>query len=458
MTSKTLNENPPETETNTSAFTGISNKLSGNSPLNILSPSSSSKAAAIWFYGIVGALSSFSFGYSIGLTNDPTDLFDQCSSGDSLWKCFRVSKSAWGVMSSQLAVGALSGALSGGQIADRLGRRGTLLLDTLLYVLAFASFAMAPHYIVLFLARLLMGYAVGVACVAVPLYLNEISGGSTGVKSSRLAFAHNISIVFGIVAAQGAYLLLKAENWRIVAGAAAAIHLIQGLLLYWKCPESPKWLASNHQRRSPFLTSNNSSGLSLWQALKSQEARKSLLLAVFLHASQQFSFINAIFFYSKSISPDSPLIPFYLALLNFGMTFVTAALIDLAGRRLLLNVSLAGMAASGLALTLSTHYKLSLVPSLALCSFVAAFSLGLGPIPWLALSEIFPASLISTYSPIAVAVNWISVLIVTALFVPVSNSLGMTGCFALMTGLCSAFLVISLVVMVETKGRLAGFV
>jgi MFS family permease len=145
------------------------------------------------------------------------------------------------VVTSWVTLGALLGALGGGELADRIGRKRTVLVLGALFTLGAAVQAFAPAAAILVSERLIIGAGVGVAAVAAaaPLYAAELS---LAAWRGRFVSAYQLAITVGIFLAYlvDGWLSAKAD-WRTILGAAA----VPGLLLFvvaLAAPESPRWL------------------------------------------------------------------------------------------------------------------------------------------------------------------------------------------------------------------------
>ena len=148
------------------------------------------------------------------------------------------------VVSALLFPGAAVGALSGGRLADKLGRRGTLLVCSLLFLLGAIGCAIAPTVGFMVVARVILGLGVGAAAVTCPLYLAEMAPAHL---RGRMVTINELMIVTGQMLAFAINALLDAvihdsEVWRIMLGVASipAIALLIGMLAL---PESPRWFA-----------------------------------------------------------------------------------------------------------------------------------------------------------------------------------------------------------------------
>ena len=139
---------------------------------------------------------------------------------------------------------------------------------------------------------------------------------------------------------------------------------------------------------------------------------------------QQFSGINAVIFFSGSIlgsagMANRDLGGVVIMAIQVAVTGVACLLVDRLGRRVLLLSSLAGMTLA--AALMGTYFALgdSAPPPVALVAlvlYIASFSIGLGPIPWLLMAEILPSRARGVASSTATLVNWTCSFIVTETF------------------------------------------
>lgn len=102
--------------------------------------------------------------------------------------------------------------------------------------------------------------------------------------------------------------------------------------------------------------------------------------------------------------------------------------------------------------------QVSHLAALAVLMFVAAYAVGVGCIPWIVMSELFPTSTVSLFLPLAVSTNWIFNMLVVAIFLPLKGALGDKGLFGCIGVICASLLAISWMFMVETRGRPAGYI
>jgi len=190
----------------------------------------------------------------------------------------------------------------------------------------------------------------------------------------------------------------------------------------------------------------------------------SLLVAVGVMVFQQLSGINAIMMYSTSICAQAGMADPAVAALGImvaqvALTGAASGLVELAGRRSLMQASGASMCLSHLALA---YYMAAAErgwwapPWLALASlavFIVGFSTGMGPVPWVVVGEVFPGEVLGSASAVATAVMWICSFNVCLGFPALQAALGKSGVFLLFAGFCFGCLAFVTALVPETKGR-----
>lgn len=195
--------------------------------------------------------------------------------------------------------------------------------------------------------------------------------------------------------------------------------------------------------------------------------RTALIVSLALMFFQQFSGINAVIFYTESIfvsagsTMDASVCSIIVGIVQVLMTFVSAVLIERAGRRVLLLQSSVVMGLCLITLGIYFNFKdrgsdvsnIGLLPLLSVVLFIISFSLGFGPIPWMMMGELFAPDVKSIASAIAVMFNWTLVFIVTKAFGIMLDKLGNDVTFwffGVMMAICTSFVAIK---VPETKGK-----
>lgn len=152
---------------------------------------------------------------------------------ETSWLVITKEQGSW--VSSLLALGAIAGAVSCGQMADKLGRKKTLLLLALPFLLSWVIIILASKLWLIYVARFIIGAAVGAACVVVPIYISEIAETST---RGSLGAMFQLNITVGILLA---FVLGSVMNYTTFAIVCALIEIGFLACFVWM-PESPIWL------------------------------------------------------------------------------------------------------------------------------------------------------------------------------------------------------------------------
>jgi len=429
------------------------------------------------FYLIAGvaALGGLLFGYDTGVI-----------SGALLFIRHEMSLSTTlqGVVVAIALLGAAIGAAMAGYLSDRAGRRRVILTAGLLFIAGALVSAGAHGVAVLLTGRFFVGLAIGVASMLAPLYLAEIAPAS---DRGAIVSLNQLCITGGILVSYlvGFALAHAAEGWRwmLALGAVPGVVLAIGMLVL---PESPRWLAGHGRigdaeavlRRlrgtadvagelSNLRTDLAREGGRLASAseLLAPQLRRPLLIGIGLAMFQQITGINTVIYFAPIIFQSAGLSSAATSILatagvgavNVIMTIVSIRLIDGLGRRQLLLWSLGGMTVTLLVLSaaflLGASGGSAWVAVASVAAYVGFFAIGLGPVFWLLISEIFPLALRGRAMSLATVANWSFNLIVSLTFLDLVSGVGSVGTFALYAVLSLAALVFVSLMVPETKGR-----
>jgi sugar porter (SP) family MFS transporter len=388
-----------------------------------------------------------------------------------------------GVATSAVLVGATLGAAGAGTVSDAFGRKRVILAVALLFVLGAIGSAMAPRLDVLLAGRAVVGVAIGIASMLTPLYLSEIAPKE---KRGGIVSLNQFCITFGILISYLVdYALAGAENnwrWMLGLGAVPGLILFLGMLTL---PESPRWLAGESRmddaraalRRmretddvdaelAELRTDLRQDGrLVPWSALLAPAGRRPLVIGVALAIFQQVTGINTVIYYAPTIFQSAGLSSASVSILatagvglvNVIMTVVAMRLLDSAGRRALLLWGLGGMIVMLLVLSagfyLGTGGWVALVTVPSVAAYVGFFAIGLGPVFWLLISEIFPLAIRGRGMSVATVANWGSNFAVTLVFPPLVAWLGSAAAFLAFAVLSVGALIFTWRMVPETRGR-----
>ncbi len=385
-----------------------------------------------------------------------------------------------GLVVSILLAGAAVGALVAGRIADQLGRRRTIFITSIVFVVGLLLSTFAPTLWIFWISRFIIGLGVGSTSFVVPLYIGEIAPPS---RRGGLVSLNQLSVTIGILVSQlVAYFLAGHGDWRVSVGLALIPAVILGLGVMRE-PESPAWLVRQEREddaRTVLKTLRDkeseiddeidtikqvaveeSKGSK--RELLDRRLRPALVLGVMLAVIQQITGINTVIYFAPTVLEQAGLgrSAALLALVIVGvtnviMTLVAIRYLDRIGRRPLLIWGMAGMIVGLVAMSIAFGAGISgsgsVVATVALAFYVGAFAVSLGPIVWLLIAEIFPLRVRGQAASIATMANWASNLVVAVSYLSIISALGETGTFALYAGITALSLVYVIAKVPETKG------
>lgn len=380
---------------------------------------------------------------------------------------------------------ALFGGIAGGPLIETIGRRTTILSTAIPFILSFLLIASATNVATILAGRSISGFCVGIASLALPVYLGETVQpevrGTLGLLPTTFG---NSGILICFIA--GKYL-----DWSLLAMLGAAIP-VPFLLCMFLIPETPRWFIEKgkHQKARKALQwlrgrntdvsyefseiekSNKDAekceNESAFKELFSAKYSRPLIISIGLMFFQQLSGINAVIFYTVSIFKDAGstidenLSTIIVGIVNMGSTFVATMLIDRLGRKILLYVSSTLMTITLLILGTFFYAKNVMnvdtteygwVPLGSFVVFVIGFSIGFGPIPWLMLGEILPAKIRGTAAALATGFNWSCTFLVTKSFQDLKAVVGQHGAFWMFGVICLFGLFFVILLVPETQGK-----
>jgi MFS transporter, SP family, galactose:H+ symporter len=385
-----------------------------------------------------------------------------------------------GCIVSAVPLGALIGALFSKPASFHVGRRRSILITAVLFMIGTGLVAYAQDINMVLVGRVLMGLAVGLSAMIVPMYLSEVSAPQS---RGAVVFCFQLAITVGLLMAFVInYIFSDAENWRAMfeVGLIPAVLLYIGMLIL---PSSPRWLAlkGEDQKAKRVLakirgtqdierefneikatTQHKRGGLKLALA---NPVRVLVIITFGLFMFQQFSGINTIMYYAPVIYHNAGFQSVhqqYLWAMADGMVFVLATLIgivlvDRLGRRPLFFIGFVGMiiCLAGLGAIFQGHWhafseNLSIVMVLG---YIVFFGISLGPLCYLMMSELFPLNVKGTGMALASCSNWGFNVVVSATFLTLIHFLGIGHTFYLYAGLTCVGLVFMAALVPETKGR-----
>lgn len=184
----------------------------------------------VYRIGFIASLAGLLFGMDVGVIAGALKF---------IVRDFSLQPSAEGWVVSSLLIGAVIGTVICNRLSHHFGRRKTILIAGIIFVLTSIGCAVAQNYWFLVLSRTILGTAVGIASFIAPIYLSELSPKQI---RGRFISAYQLMITVGILAAYVSDLYFGyTANWRAMLGVIAipAALLFIGVLTL---PESPPWL------------------------------------------------------------------------------------------------------------------------------------------------------------------------------------------------------------------------
>jgi SP family galactose:H+ symporter-like MFS transporter len=434
-----------------------------------------SKAKSSSFVIIAAAISALGgllFGYDTGVISGAILFIKQD---------FLLSSMAEELVVSSVLFGAIAGAIFGGTLSDRFGRRKIIILASLIFTFGGIGTALVKNVAWLIAGRVVVGIGIGVASFAAPLYISEVS--PVNVRG-KLVSLNQLAITVGIVISYLiGFALSGVRGWRWMFALAAVPSFILGIGML-AMPESPRWLVGHNFINKAKLTlkrirdsdnvsdelediqkslSQQSGG---WSELFSPLVKPAILIGIGLAVFQQATGINTVIYYAPTIfqfagiqsASAAILATVGVGVVNMLMTIVAMQLLDKAGRRPLLLIGLAGMIFSliilGLAFALpNLLHKYSWISIGSLMLYVASFAIGLGPVFWLLISEIYPLKIRGLAMSIASIANWGANLIVALTFLTLTQVIGRSTTFWLYALISIGALFFTFFLVPETKGH-----
>lgn len=373
------------------------------------------KTNKLYLWAITSALAGFLFGFDTIVISGAEQKIQQLWSLSSFLHGLAMSSALWGTV-----LGAFLGSIP----TEKWGRRTTLIAIGALYLSSAVFSAIAVNANIFMLARFIGGLGVGVATIASPLYISEIS---PATHRGRLAGLFQFNIVFGILIAFISNFLIGkyigGENaWRWMMGIEAVPALIYTIMCF-TLPESPRWLISHAKRKeqalevfsqiNPEMTQKELETLvdRVESAARTKTAKKvqgkffsrgmktPILLAFFVAFFNQLSGINAILYFAPRIfewtglgEQASLLSSIGVGITNFIFTYAGLYLIDRVGRRTLLTIGSFGYIISLASCAIAFHMQGDAYQIVPFCIFffIAAHAVGQGTVIWVLISEVFP--------------------------------------------------------------------
>ena len=432
------------------------------------------------YISIVAAIGGFLFGFDSGVISGAEKAIQNEFALSSFWH---------GLIVSGALVGTLIGVFAAGAPSDRWGRKKSLYLMGILFLVSALGCALTPcdktlgpH--LLGWSRFIGGLAIGGVSVVVPLYIVEIAPGRW---RGLLVGLNQLNIVFGILASYITnYLVAKympgfdpAIVWRVMLG-VECLPIVVFMSLLLTIPESPRYLVrvgrladasrvlahvgaekvseTVEEIKSSLADAAGGADVPLFQ----RRFLKPIMLAFFIAFFNQTSGINAINYYAPRIfemifGEGSSLAALAgtmgLGLVNLVFTAMAFMIIDKVGRRVLIMAGSAAMVAMHalVAWQLSLAQPVAAIALVGIFGFIAFFAMSSGACLWVFISEVFPNSVRAKGQALGCFTHWLLCTLISWVFPMAAEKAG-SWTFAFFGAMMAAQLVWAIFFMPETKG------
>lgn len=401
------------------------------------------KKSKVILYSLVAAFGALVVGLNLGGISGAIDIIETEFSLTALTK---------GLVAGALMIGCLIGALTGGSLSDKFGRRPLMIVSAALLAVSAAGCSMLSNGAAALVAfRFIGGLGVGVLSAVIPAYITEIAPEK---MRGTLVSLYQLFVVIGILAAYTAnyFLVGSAGGWRYMLGFPLAFAFVDIVLLLF-LPESPVWLEQgNRTKRSDAKLSEFFHG----------KIARVVFLGCMLAFFQQITGINVVINYAPGIlgkvgiaGSDPMLQTVFVGAANLLFTVIALWLCDKFGRKTLLVSGCAGLVLSLGYLT----YAFSIdAPSnigilVAILAYIAFFALSLSPLMFVVTSEMYPSHIRGTAMALSTGISWVCAFLVVQFYPWMESTLGTNVTFGIFCALCLMAGLFIHFFIPETKGK-----
>jgi len=391
---------------------------------------------------IVGALGGLLFGFDTAVISGTTS---------ALTRTYQLSPALLGVTVSSALLGTVIGAMTAGLPGQKFGRRDSLRVMAIFYVLSSIGCALAWNWPTLIVFRFIGGLGIGGSSVLGPMYIAEIS---PPAWRGRLVGFFQVNIVVGILLAYISNAIIAARHigandWRWMFG-ASGVPAFLFLITLFIIPRSPRWLVTQSNLKEALevlrltgtpkpkeeldeiVASVHLERSSTTDPLFSRQYKKPIIIAFTVGMFSQLSGINAILYYLNDIFAlagasriSGNLQAIAVGATNLVATLIAMAVIDKLGRKKLLLTGTVGLALclTIISILFFTKQHLAWLVWL-LMAYIACFAVSQGAVLWVYISEVFPNRVRAKGQSLGSFAHWFFNGVISLLFPVMAKATG----------------------------------
>jgi sugar porter (SP) family MFS transporter len=422
---------------------------------------------------LLAALGGFLFGYDTGIIGQALPFIQ---------KQFHPSTLAASWIVAVILIGAMVGAAISGYLSEAISRKWTKCISGCVYVIGALAAAFAQDVVWLVAARFVLGLSVGTASFVAPEYIAEqtppkIRGGTVTYNQLMVT----LGIMLAYVAGFGLSHVIG--NWRWMLGIAAAPGAVLAVSMVF-VPHSPRWLVKKgrfDEARKVLERTRTDSDIDaeledikdvtekekswhFWD-LFGKRVRALILIGIGLAVAQQFVGVNTVIYFASTIlhytgatTNAAVLLTVYVGVTNFVVTIIAVLIMDWVGRRGLLITGTAILCVALIVLGIYFHFPsishgVAWLGLACVIVYIIGFAIGLGPVFWLMISEIYPLHFRSQAMAVATIFNWGANFLVSYFFLQETQAIGRGPTFWIYAGLAIVAIAFFWWKVPETKNR-----
>ncbi|OXA62848.1 facilitated trehalose transporter Tret1-2 homolog [Folsomia candida] len=394
-----------------------------------------------------------------------------------------ISKESQSWVGAILTLGALFSAPVCGVLMDRIGRKNTMLILSVPFVLGWLLIGYAQNLAMMLCGRFISGFCGGGFSLVAPVFIGETAEDSI---RGALGSGFQLMVVLGILFVNTVGSFADWQWLSLICGFVPLVFLISMIFVQ----ESPRYLlmkgknADASQSLCWFRKKTSSQEVEdelkiIEISVNESKAEKAKfsdlalphnlrpsLIMMALMLFQQLSGINAVIFYTTNIFKaagsdlDGNVSSIIVAGIQVVATLAAVFVVDKLGRRILLTASALIMCIALVALGLFFHLQengnaktIGWLPLVSLMVFISAFSIGFGPLPWMMLGELLPPKVKGLVASVATMFNWFLAFLVTKFYQNLLDAVGAPACYWGFAGVCAVGTAFIILIIPETKGK-----